>query len=117
MGYFNKDQIEKAGLYLLGILDKKHQVNYDFFYDGTDEKHYHLCEAIGINDNETDDTDIVEILLDIAAAELNKFGIVSITQLEGKLFDEEPNYQIKLTDQGRNIIRNKKKIDFYSTDE
>jgi hypothetical protein len=117
MGYFYKDQIEKAGLYLLDILDKKHQVSYDYFYDGTNEKHYHLVEAIGINDNETDETSAVEILLDIAVIELNEFGIVSITQLESKLADGELNYQIKLTDKGRNIIRNNKKIDFYSTEE
>lgn len=115
MGHFYKDQIEQAGMYLLEILSKEQQISFDFFYDGSDKKHKLLCEVFGIAEN--NDDSIVEILLDIAAAELEEFGIVSLKQLGSKLFDGEPNYQIKLTAKGRKVIDSKQKIDFYSTTE
>jgi len=109
MGYVYGSDIERVALYLIELLQEKGSVSYDFFYDGTDETHEKLNKRLGFS-NEGDQ--IAEALLDFAIFDLKGMGIVKTIQLKSKLADGEFNYRTTLTNEGKEIIKSGKKLEF-----
>lgn len=103
MGYSDATVIKDAGNYLLTVLLNDNSVPYSRFYDGKDETHFQLCEAIGLldDDGEVDDWYSAEQLIDLAVAQLEEQGIVTIETLTAKLADGYDDYLICLTEDGR----------------
>ena len=93
MGYVAASSIEKAIRYLLPILQTETWVKYSRFYDGTDKCHDMLSASLGV-----DDFDCAELLMDLAAYQLEELGIVRRVDLEEKLSDGENDYRIELVD-------------------
>jgi hypothetical protein len=91
MGHVYAHNIEKAVRFLLPILQSEKCVNYSRFYDGTGECHDKLSATL-----EVDDYDCAELLMDLAAYQLEELGIVRRIDLEAKLADGENDYRIEL---------------------
>jgi hypothetical protein len=91
MGWVYAGNIEKAVRHLLPILETEKCVRYSRFYDGTDECHEGLNASLGV-----DDYDCAELLMDLAAYQLEELGIVRRVDLEEKLSDGETDYRIEL---------------------
>ncbi len=92
MGYVHASSIAKAVQHLLAILETEKSVRYSRFYDGTDECHENLRAAL----EDDDELGSPELLMDLAAAQLEELGIVRRVDLEDKLADEENDYRIEL---------------------
>ena len=110
-----KKMIEKAAVYLLKVLMEKKDISYDYFYDGTVERHSKLNKEIGLTDKEAE-WYVAEMLIDIAAIQLEVKGVVKIKELESELSDGEKNYRIILTGKGRTKIEKGVKFRYYSDD-
>jgi hypothetical protein len=91
MGYVYAHNIEKAVRFLLPILESEKSVNYSRFYDGTAECHDKLSATL-----EVDDYDCAELLMDLAAYQLEERGIVRRIHLDAELADGEKDYRIEL---------------------
>lgn len=111
MGYLPASVIEQAGQYLLCVLQAKNEVDYSFFYDGSDEAHQRLNDATGL-----DDWYGAEGVVDEAAYQLAEAGYVSIRPLDSKLADDEQDYQIVLTAFGRASLESGGKPEFEGVD-
>jgi hypothetical protein len=111
MGYSYEGDIERAGTHLLVILMAEGEVRYSRFYDGSNETHEALAEAL-----EVDPDDCPEHLIDLAAWQLEDQEVVSINQLPDKLADEEPNYLITLTEKGRTLLAQGAKFRYYDAE-
>ena len=102
MGYVSVHNVKKAGDYLLRVLLDSGEVRYSRFYDGTDETQAAVLKGMGFPEEGEDyEPESPELLLDLAAYELERQGFVRITMLDTKLADGEPDYLIELTEQGR----------------
>ncbi len=112
MGYLPGDPIQQAGDYLLSILRAEPSVRYSRFYDGRDETHEALCQAIGL-ENEWYSP---EVLMDEAVDQLHSAGFVTIEFLQERLADEEPDYTITLTTLGKSFIRYRRAFRFHDVD-
>lgn len=111
MGWLDATQIEKAGAYLLSVLQRERRVAYSMFYDGSDERHQRLCEETRL-----DDWYGPEGVVDEAAYQLEAMGFVTILKLDAELSDGEPDYQIELTDVGRTKLEGGFRPEFGSVD-
>jgi hypothetical protein len=112
MGYIPSGPIQQAGLYLLSVLRADKSVRYSRFYDGRDETHDLLCQALGLND----DWYSAEVLMDVAADELCNAGIITIASLPELMSDGEHDYTITLTDEGKSFLRSRKAFRFHDVD-
>src|SRR5262249_2493869 len=110
MGFSYAHNIEKAGGYLLALLQVENSVRYSRVYDGTDATEEALLRGMGFGpaiDGDTEDDyvpDNAATLMDLAVAELKQGGIVKTTVLDDQLADGEPDYLIELTDKGRAFL-------------
>lgn len=86
---------QKAADYLLSILAVEPVIQYSRFY-GTDEARAELLKGLGITEEEDDTECTAESAMDGAVWHLSKQGIVQKTDLDEKLIDGEPDYQIRL---------------------
>ena len=100
MGYSSAHAIQGAGKYLLSRLMEANKLPYSTFYDGTDATHEQLKKSIG----QEDDWHCSEHLIDLAVHQLEEQEIVAVQELTAKLADEENDYLIELTDEGRDKI-------------
>ncbi len=112
MGYVSKSRVEHVALFLIELLKEKGSVDFDYFYDGTDETEMKLNKAL---EYPKDDEESV-ILMDIAISELEDMGIVETKQLSSKLADDEFNYRTRLTYEGEKIIKSGQKMEFRDLD-
>jgi hypothetical protein len=102
----------KAGDHLLSLLKAEGSVPYSRFYDGEDVTHDRLREALGLED----DWYSPEVLMDVAAAQFEKAGLVTIEPLAAKLADDEQDYRISLTDEGRAFLASSKPFPYRDVD-
>jgi hypothetical protein len=117
VGYSYAHDIEKAGLFLLGLLLREGSVRYSRFYDGTDETQTQLLRGMGYPEEGEDfEPDNPETLMDLAAGELSDGGIVKITFLSEKLSDDEPDYLIELTEKGRSFVEGGGRFEFWDAE-
>ena len=99
MGCVYKNEITKAGRFLFNLLrNGDGVVDYSSFYDGTEETSKKMQFLIH---GEEDDYVSVELLIDLAADQLKKHGVVKTTVLDVELADGEQDYRIELTEFGR----------------
>jgi hypothetical protein len=98
MGWVYAKDIKKAADYLLKILCDEIEVRYSRFYDGTDQTAEKLVADMGYPE-EGDDfiPESAELLIDLAAGELQRQGFVQLKILGEELADDEPDYLIELT--------------------
>lgn len=100
MGWVNASDVEPAGNYLLGILRAEGSVPYSRFYND-DTDYAALAAAAGIADAHEDQA---HVLIEFAAGQLERAGLVSFTPLDTELIDGEHDYTIALTDKGREFL-------------
>lgn len=112
MGYLDASTIRQAGEYLLSVLHEYKSVRYSDFYDGLEETHEALRDAIGLEN----DWYSAETLMDEAAGQLAATGIVEIAVLPERLCDEEFDYAITLTEEGQSFLRKKQPFPFRDVD-
>jgi hypothetical protein len=112
MGYLPCEPIQQAGRYLLSVLRAEQSVRYSRFYDGSDETCDLLHHALELEN----DWYSAEGLMDEAAGQLADAGIVTITSLPELLCDEEHDYRITLTDEGKSFLRSRRVFRFHSVD-
>ena len=106
--------IELAGRHLLSILKSAPKIRYsEYFYDGSDETHERLMEALGLED---DWYYSAEALVDDAAGQLDTMGLVTVTMLEETMADGEQDYEIALTEKGKTLIASGKVPAFHGID-
>src|SRR5690349_15330492 len=103
MGMMYAHHIEKAADHLMRLLLAEARVPYSRFYDGTEETHCRLAEGMGMSPEDAEWYG-AEGIMDEAAAALATQGYVKITDLDEKLADEEPAYEIELLEQGRVML-------------
>jgi hypothetical protein len=114
VGYSYAHDIEKAGLFLLGLLWREGSVRYSRFFDGSDETQAELLQGMGFaKEGEDYLPECPEHLMDLATGQLSKAGIVKITWLSEKLADGEPDYQIELTEKGRLFVESDERFQFW----
>lgn len=120
MGYSYANDIEKAGIYLLGLLKAEASVRYSRFYDGEDESQEALLRGMGYGPALDAEDDYVpecpEHLMDLAAVELEQSGIVTTTELDDLLADENQDYLIELTDKGRGFLEREERFRFWDAE-
>ncbi len=118
MGWAHKEDTGRAGSYLLAILAAEVKVPYSRFYDATDETESKLLAGMGYPDPEDPDhvPDSPASYMDHAVGQLEKAGIVATRLTGGKLADEEPAYEIELTEKGRAFIATGKQFPYYDMD-
>ena len=103
MAAFDARLIERAARYLIHVLVSQTAdltVDYSRFYDGTDETHLNLKQALGLES----DWYSAEHLMDVAIGELEQMGVVETATLDRQLADCEPDYRITLTDERPDIL-------------
>ncbi len=122
MGFSYANNIEKTGLYLLSLLKGDGRVRYSRFYDGEDRTQEALLRGMGYGsalDGEAEDDYVPECpehLMDLAAAELERGGIVKTTDLEDLLADESQDYLIELTEKGRAFVESGDRFHFWDAE-
>jgi hypothetical protein len=93
MGWVSAFEIRKAVHYLLETLKEEGKVPYYRFYDGRGETNTAVVKSIGYPEKGDDyEPDSPELLLDLAAGELEHQAFVKLTKSSTKLADGEPNY-------------------------
>lgn len=97
MGWCYANEIQKAGGLVLATLRAEGTVRCSRFYDGTERTHHAMTRAAGL----TDDEPPVELLIELAVGQLEHAGLVTTCELEEKLADRQPDYEIRLTERGR----------------
>ena len=117
MGHAYENDIESAGLYLLGLLKAETAVRYSRFYDGTDETQEDLIRGMGFDpEGEAYVPDCPEVFMDVAVGQLEEGGVVRTEQLPELLADETNDYRIELTDEGREFLERGDRLVFRSVD-
>lgn len=100
MAFVSSEQVRPAGEYLLGILRAEGSVRFSRFYND-DTDYAKVAADAGIDE---DDADHAHILIEFAADQLKRFGIVSYTTLPDRLIDGEQDYLIELTAKGKERV-------------
>lgn len=100
MGYIPAEPLTKTGQVVLALLHERRRVEYNYFYDGSDERHETLTKELGLDD----DWISPELLVDEAVGQLAQAGLIETRDLEAKLADDETDYEIILTSKGREFI-------------
>ncbi len=77
MGYLYKSQFEQALDYLLNLFKENKYIDFDFFYDGTNETQKRLNNSLGypVEDEET------VAIIDITISELESMNVIKIQEL------------------------------------
>ncbi len=114
MGLRPSELIEQAAPHLLAVLQTQGSILYSSSYDGSEEANARLWKGIGIS-VEDGEWYSAEALVDNAAAQLEQQGIVELKWLETRLFDDEPDYRIALTDAGRSVLQAGTRLSFYDS--
>lgn len=110
MGYSNANEIQKAARYLLELLKVEGSVRYSRFYDGEDEAQETLLRGMGYGaalDGTAEDDHVPECpehLMDLAVAQLERQLVVKTTGLEDLLADDNNDFLIELTEEGRSHL-------------
>ncbi len=104
MGWVYATQMMPAGAYLLGILETEGSVPFSRFYND-DTDYAALAKAAGLDEC---DEDHAHILIEFAAGQMERAGIVSFATLPQQLIDGERDYLITLTEAGRELLRSGK---------
>ena len=110
MGHSYRMEILEAGRHLLEVLRFEGCVRYSRFYDGTDATENALVRGMGYGPELaglTEDDYVPERpadLIDLAVKQLERKSIVKTTVLQELLADENPDYLIELTDEGRSQL-------------
>lgn len=99
---------QRAGDHLLGLLKSEGRVCYSRFYDGSDEAARRLREVCGC----TSDIVSAELLMDIAAGQLEEQGVARLVTLHNRLADGENDYAIELTDEGKALLESGRQVRF-----
>lgn len=114
MGYANSHDVACAGNYLLSLLASEDRINYSRFYNDSDETQSRLLEGMGYSDPDDEDApECPAVYMDIAVGQLVSSGIVTTRETGDLLPDEEPNYEIVLTDFGREFLKGSRHFDFH----
>ena len=93
--------VEICGTYLLKILANEPSIRYSVhFYDGTAELEARLIEVTGLDDEEY----APWVVTDVAAWQLEQMGYVELKELPEEMIDGTNDYQITLTEAGRELI-------------
>jgi hypothetical protein len=100
MGHAYGFQTKPAGDYLLSILKLEPLIAYSRFYDGTDETEQALIAGMAC----VDEPECPAVLMDLAIGLFTDMGIVTVSNLAEKLADGEQDYEIRLTDTGKQFI-------------
>lgn len=106
----DSEGIRATGLYLLEVLKQEKTVAYSRFYNAdpaTEETLVRgavpfMSEVIE-HEAEDDLREEAHVMLDFAAWQLEDLGIVKITLLKSLLIDDEPDFQITLTEKGERL--------------
>jgi hypothetical protein len=112
MGFVSSEQVRPGGEYLLGILKAEGAVRFSRFYN-EDTDYARLAEDAGIGES---DVEHAHVLIEFAAQQLERLGIVSFTTLPDTLIDGDHDYTIELTEKGRLVITEGKPIGFRAMD-
>jgi hypothetical protein len=122
VGYSYANEIEQAAKHLLELLKAEGSVRYSRFYDGQDETREALLRGMGYGPalDGTAEEDYVpecpEHLMDLAVAQLEQQHVLRTTDLEDLLFDENNDYLIELTDEGRSRLERGDKLRFWDAE-
>lgn len=101
MGAIHKDSLERAARYLIQVLNEHGgRVHFNYFYDATEVPFLKLRRGIGATEEEGY-WDCAELVLEVAAAELERQGYLVRIDLDEELADGLPAYVIELTEPGR----------------
>lgn len=98
-----QDALLNARNHILACLRETPTIRYSRFYDGTEETENALRKIVGLDD----DSDEAEIFMDDAADQLKQAGFVELKDLEIELVDGNPDYEIILTEVGRQMLAQK----------
>lgn len=93
--------VEKGAMHVLSILKDTSPVRYSVFYDGEEKTSDALAVALGLE--EAKDWYCVEHIIDLAVYELEVQGIVGVRELPDLLVDDTNDFEITLTDKGRQL--------------
>ena len=99
MGYIPANVIKTGAQHLLSVLRQELAVKYSRFYDGTVATNDALAAALELE--EYKNWYCVAYVIDLAAYELEKQWMVRIAELPERLVDGTNNYEIALTEKGR----------------
>ena len=116
MGHAYSQDIKRAGLYLLRLLEREASVRYSRFYDGADETQGELIKSMGFDPAADDVPDCPEVFMDVAVAQFEQGGIVRTEELAELLSDETNDYRIEITDKGREFLERESRFVFRSVD-
>ena len=117
MGQAHSHHIERAGLYLLRLLEREASVRYSRFSDGTDETQGELIKGMGFDPAAADDVpDCPEVFMDVAVGQLEQGGIVRTEELAELLADGTNDYRIEITAEGRVFLERGSRFVFRSVD-
>lgn len=97
MGYAYGSQIARAAGYLIEVLTERGAVEYSEFYDATEATANRLAAGLRMSAEDAEHY-CAELQMDLAASQLEEYGVVTIEALDSKLADGEPNYRISWKD-------------------
>jgi len=112
VGYVTAEQIQKAGDYLLKKMAEDGILIYSDIYDGTNECHELLTQAMKLEHERS----LAEILVDLAVWEFETEGLIERTEFDESLADGESNYGLELTHDGRRFIADGTCFEYYGTE-
>lgn len=111
MGAWPQEFVQGAGNYLLSVLQDEPTTDFRRFYDGSDEAHDALIRATGMTKEQADRYS-PEGALGAAIGQLVKAGIVTTKQRSDLLVDDEPNFDIEVTERGQFAVSAGTPFDF-----
>lgn len=97
MGWVASDDLKQAGDHLLGILGRESTICYSRVYSETVDPAA-LARECGLDENDA------HVLIEYAAGQLERAGLVAFAPLEQELIDGEKDYTIALTERGRDFL-------------
>lgn len=100
MGYCPAEPLTNGARLVLDALKESERVAYSYFYDGTDARDQFLMVELGLED----DFYGVASLIDFSVTQLEEAGLVTTRDLDTTLADGEPDYEIRLTPQGKQLL-------------
>lgn len=96
----SRTSAQRAGDHLLSLLRTEGRIQYSRFYDGsaaTARRLRDICDC-------KSDVVSAELLMDMAAAQLEEQRYARLVTLPGKLADDENDYAIELTEEGKALL-------------